>query len=796
MARRRDEWGVESARPPKANGNGYVPTAPLLREQETPRIKPVTAPSQTAKPAGQTSEWGDSDAVQPKLESAVTPDSIERGKGGRNAFDVHVRENYARRHPETTGGEWGAQMRAVNGQMVDLTKRMGELDEEITKKEQSLDLSRFLDPGRLPHSITQAMDVERKKLDKLKEQKKGLQEDEARLRWGKTYLDYEALRMRPDFREKSAYRFNRGETRRESRWLGTELRDTGYVDVDYDSINGDELAKTLSWDWPGKHYEAASKDVAEIFNYLYETQGRDAAYAYMDHMGAGEYSGADILAMGIGKGLGLNAVTDAVTAGGAKLFGLDEADGTPVRPMGEIEDEMLRQDPELFSAGNVAGSVMLAGGLAKATSAIPAVTKLSPAGQAAVTGSAAWGGSTAIHELGDAASGELGWGEYGKDALVGMAAGGVGGAASAGVQALGTKALFKMGLQNSRLANAAVDALGGVGFDVGSTGTRALLDDEYRPDGGELFTDLAIGFGFDLLASLADTAATSRAAKAQMDGDITAAKLDMADILGGGSQGVAALDDLAERSASLRNTLDTTQYVGYDRDVTRARTFLDWMDDALDTTRRTYRSSSAYGFSPETQRELERLAAEMYHLEGTDWDVPADRGSWTWGPGAQEVTVPDPALSLKETLSAKVLAKRYEIEYTDSPRYQLLETYVRSVEEGRMSSKIEFPVYEAYHDQIQERLVGRVIDGVEITGQSNHFLERVFGCEEAPLTGLPRDGVELADLFDCLENPVEIGPIKIDRKGRPSFVIKGRNAQISINPDTGLLIQTNAIRWR
>lgn len=537
MARRRDEWGAGSVQRSKTNGNGYVPTAPLLRELETPKTEPVATPAQAKKPAEQTSGWGGLDTAQSKPNSAAAFSPMERGKADRDAFDISVRENYARNHPEETGGTWGARMREVNGKMVDLAKRMGELDEVISRKERALDVSHLSDPGRLPHSITQAMDADREALKKLKEQKKGLQAKKGQAQWLKTYLNYEALRMRPDFREKSAYRFNRGKERTKDLWFGTELSDTGYVDVNYDSINGDSLAATLSGAWPGKHYEAASKDVAEIFNYLYETQGRDAAYAYMDHMDAGEYSGADILAMGIGKGLGLNAVTDAVTAGGAKLFGLDEADGKSVSPMGGIEDEMLRQDPELFGAGNVAGSVMLAGGLAKVTSAIPAVGKLSPAGQAVAKSSVAWGGSTTIHELGDAASGKLGWGEYGKDVLVDMASGGVGGAASAGVQALGTKALFKMGLQNSRLANAAVEALGGVGFDAGSTGTRALLDAEYRPDGGELFTDLAIGFGFDLLTSLVDTAATSRAAKAQMDGDITAAKLDMADILGGREPG-------------------------------------------------------------------------------------------------------------------------------------------------------------------------------------------------------------------------------------------------------------------
>lgn len=291
-----------------------------MRELETPKTEPMATPAQTQKPAGQTSGWGGLDTAQSKPNSTVAPRPVERSKEDRDAFDVSVRENYARNHPEATGGTWGARMREVNGQMVDLAKSMEELDEAISRKERALDVSHLSDPGRLPHSITQAMDADREALKKLKEQKKDLQAKKGQAQWLKTYLNYEALRMRPDFWEKSAYRSNRGEERREDRWWGTELRDTGYVDVNYDSINGDSLAATLSGAWPGKHYEAASKDVAEIFNYLYETQGRDAAYAYMDHMGAGEYSGADVLAMGLGKGLGLGAMTDAVTAGGAKFL--------------------------------------------------------------------------------------------------------------------------------------------------------------------------------------------------------------------------------------------------------------------------------------------------------------------------------------------------------------------------------------------------------------------------------------------------------------------------------------------
>ena len=111
-----------------------------------------------------------------------------------------------------------------------------------------------------------------------------------------------------------------------------------------------------------------------------------------------------------------------------------------------------------------------------------------------------------------------------------------------------------------------------------------------------------------------------------------------------------------------------------------------------------------------------------------------------------------------------------------------------------MSPMSHFDLYEEYHARIQNEIVGKTVDGITITGQTSHFLERVFGTMTDPKTGLPRSGIQFQEMIDCISNPVSIGPIITDRNGERSFVVVGRRAKISINPDIGLLIQTNP--WR
>ncbi len=105
-----------------------------------------------------------------------------------------------------------------------------------------------------------------------------------------------------------------------------------------------------------------------------------------------------------------------------------------------------------------------------------------------------------------------------------------------------------------------------------------------------------------------------------------------------------------------------------------------------------------------------------------------------------------------------------------------------------------FDLYEEYYARIESEIVGRTVGGVIITGQSKHFLERVFGTMVDPKTGRPRNGVTFEEIQTCIERPVTVLPVREDSLGRRSFVVVGYTAKISINADTGVLIQTNPRR--
>ena len=144
--------------------------------------------------------------------------------------------------------------------------------------------------------------------------------------------------------------------------------------------------------------------------------------------------------------------------------------------------------------------------------------------------------------------------------------------------------------------------------------------------------------------------------------------------------------------------------------------------------------------------------------------------------------------------SIKTLAKYYNVKYNDSPRFERLRRYVDSVDSGRMSPMARFDLYEEYYKRVQEEIVGKTVNGITVSGQTAHFLERVFGTGRDPKTRLPRNGVSIGEIIDCLDHPVSIGKVKADNQGRRSFVVFGETVAVSINADIGLLVQTNPRR--
>lgn len=142
----------------------------------------------------------------------------------------------------------------------------------------------------------------------------------------------------------------------------------------------------------------------------------------------------------------------------------------------------------------------------------------------------------------------------------------------------------------------------------------------------------------------------------------------------------------------------------------------------------------------------------------------------------------------KSVIGAENMPKTFDkfvnLKYNNSDRWGLLKDYKQSRSTNMISSFTPFKDYVKYKKRIDDELIGLVTsDGVEITGQSKHFIERVFGTSEDPHTGRPRDGVELKDIKKTL--------LKGTCKHRTdSLRYFGEKCVVSVNKDSHILIQT------
>ena len=140
-----------------------------------------------------------------------------------------------------------------------------------------------------------------------------------------------------------------------------------------------------------------------------------------------------------------------------------------------------------------------------------------------------------------------------------------------------------------------------------------------------------------------------------------------------------------------------------------------------------------------------------------------------------------------------------QMRYNNSPEYQIMQKYITSVESGMLSPLTTYELYEKYYIRVENELVGKTTsNGINISGQSQHFLERVFGTMSDPThEEKKRNGVNLDDAIDAVLNGT-VRPVKIsitdNGEKRPSQLFYNGKCSVSINPDTGVLIQCQPIK--
>lgn len=121
-----------------------------------------------------------------------------------------------------------------------------------------------------------------------------------------------------DFQEKSQYRTTANGQEAKLNYFTGKYTETGYDDILYDAINGDETAKShLMNSYTTRNYDLDSltPDQIQRFNYLYATQGADAAYEYLDADAGREYTGIDAIAYGALQGTGLTSISALLGSG-------------------------------------------------------------------------------------------------------------------------------------------------------------------------------------------------------------------------------------------------------------------------------------------------------------------------------------------------------------------------------------------------------------------------------------------------------------------------------------------------
>lgn len=137
------------------------------------------------------------------------------------------------------------------------------------------------------------------------------------------------------------------------------------------------------------------------------------------------------------------------------------------------------------------------------------------------------------------------------------------------------------------------------------------------------------------------------------------------------------------------------------------------------------------------------------------------------------------------------------IEYSNTPTKTLKSAWRDGIDTGWMSALVNYEDYFNSYNQLYKNLVGeRTKDGIEIKSITDHFMYRLFGTlidpkiYEEKLQIIRRSGVEVEDVIDTLLRG-KGRPEIYDDKGRVSKVYIGKNCRVTINPNTGALIQCN-----
>ena len=122
----------------------------------------------------------------------------------------------------------------------------------------------------------------------------------------------------------------------------------------------------------------------------------------------------------------------------------------------------------------------------------------------------------------------------------------------------------------------------------------------------------------------------------------------------------------------------------------------------------------------------------------------------------------------------------------DKNEWKMFNAYTSSIKSGELSALADFDLYKRISRDIDYYIVGIFTsNNIKITDKSNHFIARTIGSIEQK-----RSGATIADIVDALLKPVFIDDVRELKNGRSQRFISDK-VLVTVNPDTGMLIQVN-----
>jgi len=134
------------------------------------------------------------------------------------------------------------------------------------------------------------------------------------------------------------------------------------------------------------------------------------------------------------------------------------------------------------------------------------------------------------------------------------------------------------------------------------------------------------------------------------------------------------------------------------------------------------------------------------------------------------------------------------MKYRNSEDWHELNLYKEERVSGALSAQMSFKDYRSLHELANETLVGvQTSDGIVIRSLSKHFMSRFIGSSTLPplKSNGVRDKIRTGVHLDGIKDALLHGSVESSRYDKTVRVYSGKNTRVTLNIETGNIVQTN-----